>query len=163
MFVRYFIELPYETVDVERALATEPERWLPAVAEQAHARGERLLAEVGIGEDFRIARTVEISVGAPSRFPTKLVVPISWNPTTGTSLLPSMQADLEIAPLGTGGSQLAMSARYEPPLRVVGKILDQAVLFRVAEATVKDFLDRVGEAIRRELGPAGGLRAGHGS
>ena len=35
-----------------------------------------------------------------------------------------------------------MSARYVPPLGAVGSAIDRAVLFRVAEATLKDFLDR---------------------
>jgi hypothetical protein len=30
----------------------------------------------------------------------------------------------------------------------VGRMLDRALLHRVAEATVKDFLDRVGERLR---------------
>ena len=36
-----------------------------------------------------------------------------------------------------------MSARYVPPFGAVGRALDRALLSRVAEATVKDFLDRV--------------------
>ena len=62
-----------------------------------------------------------------------------------------MDADLELASLGDGACQLAMSARYEPPLRGLGKALDQALLHRIAEATVKDFLDRTGELIRRDM------------
>jgi hypothetical protein len=152
MFVRYFIELPYAASDVERAFTAAPAAWLPLVAQQAHLRGERLLADVGIGDGLRIAHTVEIAVGSPMDLPTKLVVPLSWTPTGSKGMLPSMEADIEIAPLGAEGCQLAMSARYDPPLHAIGKILDQAVLFRVAEATVKDFLDRVGEGIRREMG-----------
>ena len=34
-----------------------------------------------------------------------------------------------------------------PPLGVVGTLIDRALLYRVAEATLKDFLDRVGDAI----------------
>jgi len=37
--------------------------------------------------------------------------------------------------------------RYQPPLGVVGRTIDRVLLHRVAEATVKDFLDRVGAAI----------------
>jgi hypothetical protein len=40
-----------------------------------------------------------------------------------------------------------MSARYVPPFGVVGRAMDRAVLSRVAEATLKDFLDRVAERI----------------
>jgi hypothetical protein len=43
-----------------------------------------------------------------------------------------------------------MSARYVPPLGAVGRTIDRALLSRVAEATVKDFLDRVADAIMSE-------------
>ena len=42
-----------------------------------------------------------------------------------------------------------MSARYVPPFGTVGRAIDRAALSRVAEATLKDFLDRVAEAILR--------------
>ena len=45
------------------------------------------------------------------------------------------------------GTQLAISARYEPPFGAIGRLVDRAVLHRVAEATLKDFLDRVGMAV----------------
>ena len=44
-------------------------------------------------------------------------------------------------------TQLSMSARYVPPLGMIGKVIDRAILSRVAEATLKDFLDRVGDAL----------------
>jgi hypothetical protein len=40
-----------------------------------------------------------------------------------------------------------MSARYEPPLGPIGRIIDRSILYRVAEATLKDFLDRVAVAL----------------
>jgi hypothetical protein len=43
-----------------------------------------------------------------------------------------------------------MSARYVPPFGAVGRVMDRAALSRVAEATLKDFLDRVADAI---MGP----------
>ena len=49
--------------------------------------------------------------------------------------------------MGEDRTQLAISARYRPPLGVLGRTVDRVLLHRVAEATVKDFLDRVGEAI----------------
>jgi hypothetical protein len=36
---------------------------------------------------------------------------------------------------------------------VVGRAIDRALLHRVAEATIKDFLDRVGEALA-EIAPS---------
>jgi hypothetical protein len=58
-----------------------------------------------------------------------------------------MEADLEVASLGPSATQLAISARYSPPLGIVGRMLDRAVLHRVAEATIKDFLDHLGSIL----------------
>ena len=53
-----------------------------------------------------------------------------------------------------------MSARYVPPLGAVGRAIDRALLFRVAEATIKDFLDRVARRDRRAArAPADGPAA----
>jgi hypothetical protein len=52
-----------------------------------------------------------------------------------------------VGPLGEDRTQLAISARYRPPLGVVGRAVDRVLLHRVAEATLKDFLDRLGRAI----------------
>jgi hypothetical protein len=38
---------------------------------------------------------------------------------------------------------------------VLGRAMDRALLFRVAEATIKDFLDGVGEGVMAQAGVAG--------
>jgi hypothetical protein len=58
---------------------------------------------------------------------------------------------IEVGPLSEDRTQLAISARYRPPLGVVGQAIDWVLLHRVAEATLKDFLDRVGAAISAAL------------
>jgi hypothetical protein len=63
------------------------------------------------------------------------------------TLIPSLEADIELGELGPGRTQLSISARYTPPLGPLGHALDRALLHRVAEATVKDFLDRVAERL----------------
>lgn len=147
MFARYFVELPIPAEDVERALSRDPRVWLPGLAEGAHHRGDRLLAEVGFGEAVRVKRTVVVELGQPVRSGSKTVFPLGWAASGRGGLFPSLDADLEVAPLRPGRTQLAMSARYVPPFGAVGRVIDRAAFSRVAEATVKDFLDRVGEAI----------------
>jgi hypothetical protein len=154
MFARYFVELPLEADRVEQALTRAPEHWLPGLATDANHRGDRLLADVGFGDEVRIARQVEIKLGAPIRMATKTVLPLRWTAAGVAGLFPSLEADLEVAPLGPGRTQLAMSARYVPPLGAIGRAIDRAILFRVAEATLKDFLDRVREAVMHEVGSA---------
>jgi hypothetical protein len=65
-----------------------------------------------------------------------------------------MDGDIELGPLGPGRTQLALSARYRPPLGTLGRAVDRVLLHRVAEATVKDFLDRVADALTRPPQPA---------
>ena len=147
MFARYFVELPMFSEEVEHALSHDPRAWLPGLAEGANHRGDLLLAEVGFGEHVRIKRTVTVELGEAVRSGAKTVFPLRWTASGASGLFPSLDADLEVALLRPGRTQLAMSARYVPPLGAVGRAIDRAVLSRVAEATLKDFLDRVADTI----------------
>lgn len=154
VFARYFIELPLDADRVEGVLAREAGGWLPGIATEANHRGDVMLAEVGFGDDVRIERSVKIELGETIRMPAKTVVPLRWAAVGARGLFPSLEADLEIAPLSAGKTQLAISARYVPPLGALGRAIDRALLFRVAEATLKDFLDRLGEAVLADTGAA---------
>jgi len=144
MFVRYFVEIEMPFEHLEAALLDHPESWIPGLARKAGEDGEQLLVEVGFEPSGRrVEREVEISFGGPMRFPSQTVLPMSWKPTTGGRLLPALEADLEMAPLTPTRSHLSVSARYRPPLGGIGRALDRALLHRVAESTMKDFLDRV--------------------
>jgi hypothetical protein len=151
MFARYFVELPISAEDVEGALSRDPRAWLPGLAESAHHRGDVLLAEVGFGEAVRIKRTVAVELGNLVRSGSKTVFPLRWAALGRGGLF---DADLEVASLRPGRTQLAMSARYVPPFGAVGRMIDRAALSRVAEATLKDFLDRVADAILKTAAPA---------
>lgn len=148
MFVRYYVELALPYPRAEAALLDGPERWVPGLAREADDRGERLLGEVGIGDERRIDRTVEIEVGDAVHVAAGVVLPLSWQAATGSRLFPAFEADLELAGLGVDRTQLSINARYTPPMGIIGRAIDRALLHRVAEATVKDFLDHVGEALQ---------------
>jgi hypothetical protein len=90
---------------------------------------------------------VIIKLGTPFRIASKTILPMSWQATGAEKLFPSLEADVEVAALGASRTQLSVSARYRPPLGPVGRVIDKALLHRVAEATIKDFLDRAGEAL----------------
>jgi len=154
MFIRYFLDLPLAFKEVEEKLLASPEAWVPGLARDAEDRGERLLAEVGFSFDdgHRVDKRVEIGLGPPIQFPARTTLPLTWRATGTERMFPSLDADVEIAALGRNRTQLAISARYRPPLGAVGRIIDRALLHRVAEATLKDFLDRVGEALGAETG-----------
>jgi hypothetical protein len=148
MFIRYYLELPLAFSQVEEAFLHNPQEWLPGLAEDAETRGEELLAEVGFGQEGRrVSKRVAVELGAPFRMASKTVLPLKWRATGAGALFPSLEADLEVAPLGGHRTQLSVSARYSPPLGPVGRAVDRALLHRVAEATIKDFVDRAGETL----------------
>ncbi len=164
MFVRYFVELPLPAAEVERALLASPAAWLSAMAGAAQERGDGLLTEVGVGPlGARLRRRVKIQLGEPVRFPSMISLPLTWEPVGLGGLLPRLDADIELGALGADRTQLAISARYRPPLGAVGRTADQVLLHRVAEATVKDFLDRLGREIANQaLADNRGHAAGQG-
>ncbi len=157
MFIRYYLDLPTPFEEVEAALLAHPESWMPGLAEGAEDRGERLLAEVGftVDREHRVEKKVEIGLGDPYRIPSKTTLPMSWKATGIEQLFPPLEADIEVAALGARRTQLSISVRYRPPMGAVGRALDRTLLHRVAEATVKDFLDQVGTTLQTRTLSAG--------
>jgi hypothetical protein len=151
MFIRSFVDLSMPYQEAEDALLASPEAWIPGLVEQADGEGEELLAQVGFGGLVRIERRVEVTFGTPLLFPSRLVLPISWKAASGQGLFPELEADLELGPIGPSRTQLSINATYRPPLGLVGRTVDRAMLHRVAEATLKDFIERVAERIRTPL------------
>ena len=147
MFLRYYVELDLPTDQVRSALLNAPAAWLPAMADSAAERTEPLLAEVGLGRRAPfLTGHVTVQLGRPVQFPSKLSLPMTWEPCG--RLLPRLDGDLELGSLGSHRTQLAISGRYDPPLGTVGRTIDRIALHRIAEATVKDFLDRLAAALQ---------------
>jgi hypothetical protein len=160
MFVRYYVEVPLPPEQVEAALLEAPAGWLSALAGEADQRGGGLLADVGVGPfGPRLGRRVAVRIGSPVRLRSKTLLPFTWRPTGGGGLLPDLEGDIELGELGPGQTQLALSARYRPPFGALGRTADWVLLHRVAEATVKDFLDRVATALVRPAGSQDGTTA----
>jgi hypothetical protein len=149
MELRFAVELPVPFPQAERALLRAPGDWVPGVARAAEAGGARILSEVGIGRaPGRVSKQVEVQLAHPFRFESKTVLPMRWDPTGAAGLLPGLEAMLELERADAGHARLSIRADYEPPLGAVGRVIDRAMLHRVAEATVKDFIERAGEALQ---------------
>jgi hypothetical protein len=147
MFLRYYVELDLPIEQARAALLDSPSSWLPALADGAVQRAEPLLTEVGVAQGgLRVAKPVSVRLGQPVQFPSKLSLPMTWEP--GGWLLSKLDAELELGYLGKDQTQLAISGRYEPPRGVGHGTADRLALHRIAEATIKDFLDRVAAALQ---------------
>ena len=115
MFVRYFIDLDDPFEHVEAALLVDPSDWVPGMARAAGELGDGLLAEVGfaVRDDLRIDKAVEIWIGEAHQASEKTRLPMSWKATGPGRLFPSLDADLEVAGIGTSRTQLTISAGLE--------------------------------------------------
>lgn len=155
MFARYFVELPVSWSVAGAVLGRDPETWLPGLVDRAQGRGSDLLASVGFGSRVRLAHNVSVNVGQCVQMDGRVILPMHWRAEGAAGLFPQVDAQIDVAPLGPEGSQLAINARYDPPFSALGRAADRAALHRVAEAVIKDFLDQVAEAMMTEARDAG--------
>lgn len=150
MFLRTYVELNFPIAEVEEALLCTPAEWIPGLASSAEEHGDQLLAEVGFPVSrLQVGKQVEIDLGPPVRTPGRTWLPVTWRATGPRGIFPTLEGELEVAALGPHLTQLGLSARYKPPFGLVGQSLDRALLHRVAEATVRDFVERVAVALRQ--------------
>jgi hypothetical protein len=150
MFLRAYVELDLPIAEVEAALLRTPSEWIPGLASSAEEHGDQLLAEVGFPVSrLQLGKQVEIELGLPVRTSSRTWLPVTWRATGPRGIFPTLEGELEVAALGPHLSQLGLSARYKPPFGLVGESLDRALLHRVAEATVRDFVERVASVLRQ--------------
>ena len=149
MFVKYYthLERPFdELVGSFTATDIPLNEW----AIDAYRDAERLTAKIGLGgtKTPLLAKTVEFHIEDRVASADRVSLPINWTATGPTSLFPRMEADLIIEPLGPDLTQLTFQGSYTPPFGAPGLLLDRWALHRVAEASVKNLVDRVANALR---------------
>lgn len=139
MFVRYYgmVERPFADVEAELIALGDA---LAASADAAYRLGEGLLVKLRGGG---VAKTVLLDLHTPVRGEVATTVPMEWWATGTPGLFPRMDGELTVADMGVALTQVLFQGTYEPPLGSVGRALDRVVLNRFAEASVKDFVDRV--------------------
>lgn len=149
MFVSYFAQVP-----VSFDLAVE--RLEPVIedlgdwAHDAYRSGEKLRTRVGVGRSSPVlAKTVVLETAPPERNHDSYIIPISWRATGAPILFPMMRADLQLERVSRDTTQIRLSGSYTVPLGAIGQMFDDALLHRVAEATIENFVSRVAEAITR--------------
>lgn len=116
----------------------------------AYREGEELRTRIGAGSGVP-AKAIEIDVGQPLYRAGTVMVPISWRATGVGALFPVMNADLVLEPMGDNLVQVVLRGSYQPPLGGVGRLLDRALLHRLAQASAKSFLDQLCVAIEATI------------
>jgi hypothetical protein len=151
VFLRAYVDVALPIAEVEAQMAAGVENWMPELAKGANGDGEKLLSELGFNlGQRRIGRRIKVEIGEPKATAGLMFLPIRWQSATDAGLFPTLEGVLEVAALGTARTQLGLSANYDPPMGLIGKIADRALFHRVAEVTVKDFLERIGDRLVRD-------------
>lgn len=152
VFVQDFqvAERPYE--EVVAWIGQDARRLFQRALEDARVEGERLRGRVCPANwPAVLAKTVELRC-EPLRIRGDLaLVAFSWRASGAPSLFPELDADLEIAPFGAWQTRLTLLGRYQPPGGVLGWHLDQLVLRRLAESTLRAFLRSLCAAVEEAV------------
>jgi hypothetical protein len=145
VFVQYTTSVPLGLGPVEKVL-TRLSSELGELGELAYREGEELRSRVG--PSSVVAKSVTLEIGAPQLQARGIVFPVHWVAVGAESLFPEMNADLILSQNGKQDTIITFSGTYDPPLGAVGRALDRAVMGRIAEATVRNWVDRLVAAIR---------------
>ena len=149
VFVEHSIHINRPIAQVNAALTDGPRRWFPRFDGAGHA-------EIGpniAGLPFRTK--VIIEVGEPLTTGDVTEVPVTWKATFIKQLFPVMTGKVELMPVDPNTTRLTVCGMYEPPLGELGKQLDDALMHRVATATVMDLAESIAKRI--EVGASDAL------
>lgn len=63
-------------------------------------------------------------------------------------MFPRLEGDVVVAAVGPDVTQVALRGKYQPPLGRIGRALDRVMLHRVAESSVRLFVECIADAVR---------------
>jgi len=148
MFLKTVTELAVDFHDVRPALLSDPREWLDGLVAEAGEDGDRLVVQVGLEVAGRqVGGDAELEVGEPMTTGRVVMLPVRLRARDHRRLFPTMEGSLDIAWLGRDRTYLSLGLTYEPPLGVVGRTADRALLHRVAETVAQRFLQAVADEL----------------
>jgi hypothetical protein len=155
-----YVNQPYERV--RDALNEEAQHIFQRATKLAEERSGDLVAALSVDlAGIRVSKDIKIVVGEgleEKRGGTDLSritrIPLEWQAAESPGLFPAMKGELSVFPLSFSETQVELKGHYDPPMGVLGSLLDAAVGHRIAEASVHRFIHSVVERLRQELATA---------
>lgn len=149
VFLYDFFHVDRPLTAVKDALV-DGEAKLGALASRAVAEGDELRIRIGLfPSGTRVGKQVRVELGEPYERAGIITFPLRWEATGARGLFPVLHGDLELARLGPDRTHVALSARYDPPLGSIGRLLDEKLLHHVAQASARSFL----RGLEASIGP----------
>jgi hypothetical protein len=150
MFVRD--EVPIDVgFEVARERLAKLDSWFLTASDHAYGEGMAGLSRIGPrGPVPGVSRLAEIRFQSLAADDGRAGLALRWEARGhGGRLFPVLDADLTLTPAGENTALLTLAGAFRPPLGNVGAELDRLLLHRVAEATIRNFLERVATALAR--------------
>ena len=123
--------------------------WLVSHLQAASAAGEAVRVRIGPGGPAWLGKTVAVRLGTLEPRGNGLSLAVEWQATGPRSLFPRFDGTLSLEPVAPDRCELRLAGRYRPPLGAAGQVLDEAVLARVARATVRTLVRRAAAVLER--------------
>lgn len=141
MFIKHSVHIAQPVVACTDALLGGPPKWFLDL-------GGKKASTVGVHiAGIPVRKKVEVELGEPVKTTTWTVIPLSWKATFPRRLFPMMTGKIELAPVDKNVTRLTVSGMYEPPLGRVGRQLDEALMHKVAEATVQELAESIAKRL----------------
>jgi hypothetical protein len=145
MFVHHESEIALPMSEVERRLEGLRSD-LGSMANVAYREGEELRARVGPGAGA-VAKEVRLVIGTPEIHKSGLFYPVRWSAIGSENLFPRLTADLVLSHVGHDRTRIVLEGTYQPPLGALGKMVDRALLRRVADSTVRAWTEALADSL----------------
>lgn len=145
--------LVYESIDIPEPFEavvdtlSNAEAEIQVWASAAFRRGE----EMTVGPSQVVSAPIELEVGDAIHGLESVTIPMSWIASSATRLFPRMDAEVVVSPMQPAVTKLEFRGSYRPPLDGVGRAIDRLALSRLAQSTVRSFLERLAEAVVSEV------------
>lgn len=135
-----------EYAKLRDALLEGPANWMPGMYESATGKITQLEADTAFG---RLARYAWVKVANAQVEKEEVVVPITWHSLEGDALFPTFEGRLRLYRVPGGTNRLELDGHYAPPGGALGRAVDVAAMYAVAQATVEDFVERIAGVLAR--------------
>ena len=138
MHVEHAVHLQHPIEIVSAALLEAPAKWFPN-AVGVHIAG------------IPVRKKVAIDFGDAAKTSTWAVVPVTWKATFAQHLFPAMTGRVAVSPVSKVETRLAVTGMYDPPLGKLGEQLNEKLMYKVAQCTVRELAASIAEKLNRAI------------
>lgn len=143
LHIQQTLDRPYDLV--LKAILAERGSWLPGLVRDA---ADRLVTDLSVSlGGVRLARSIAVEVSPPTIYPGRCEICVAWKAAKDAALFPELGGVFQVMAAGPSSTRLSFEASYEPPARALGQVTDRALMYRVAESSVRDFVGRTARAL----------------